>query len=140
MDIEGHQLRTLRAAIDRIIPADDFPSASQAGVDQYIVALLQGDRKGDEQAFEAGLAGLDAEAQAQFGKLFAECAVNAQDEILERVQEGTMRVQWNTPAASFFEMLLNLTAEGYFSDPANGGNRDALSWKMIGYDPGANRP
>jgi gluconate 2-dehydrogenase gamma chain len=51
-----------------------------------------------------------------------------------------MRVQWNTPAASFFEMLLNLTAEGYFSDPANGGNRDALSWKMIGYDPGANRP
>jgi hypothetical protein len=140
MDSEGDQLRTLRAAIDRIIPADDFPSASQAGVDRFIVALLKGDRKGDAQAFDAGLAGLDAEAQAQCGKTFADCASGVQDEILTRVEAGAPQAQWKTQANRFFEMLLNLTAEGYFSDPANGGNRDALSWKMVGYDPGANEP
>ncbi len=32
-------------------------------------------------------------------------------------------------------MLVRLTAEGYYGDPGNGGNREAASWQMIGYDP-----
>jgi gluconate 2-dehydrogenase gamma chain len=33
----------------------------------------------------------------------------------------------------FFEALLELTLEGFFSDPIYGGNRDKVSWKMIGF-------
>ena len=40
------------------------------------------------------------------------------------------------PAALFFEHLLDLTVQGYFSDPAYGGNKDMVSWKAIGF-PGA---
>jgi hypothetical protein len=138
--IHFNRIQTLRAAIDRIIPADDFPSASQAGVDHFIVALLAGDRKNDAEVFDAGLAALDAEAQIAEEKSFADCPGTIQDQILERVQQGLTRAQWKAPATQFVDMLLNLTAEGYFSDPANGGNRNAVSWSMVGYDPGANRP
>jgi len=33
-------------------------------------------------------------------------------------------------------MLLQMTIEGYFSDPVYGGNRNMVAWKMIGF-PGA---
>jgi hypothetical protein len=137
---DSDKMPTLRAAIDRIIPEDDFPSASQAGVDIYITRLLGGDRKSDALLFFSGVAELDTEAKADGEKSFAECSAAVQDQILERVQAGTTHTAWHVSSIRFFDMLLNLTAEGYFSDPANGGNRDAISWKMVGYDPGANRP
>jgi gluconate 2-dehydrogenase gamma chain len=36
----------------------------------------------------------------------------------------------------FFDMLLKMTVEGFFSDPVYGGNRDMAAWRMIGF-PGA---
>jgi gluconate 2-dehydrogenase gamma chain len=36
----------------------------------------------------------------------------------------------------FFETLLANTVEGYFADPVYGGNRDMVSWRIIGF-PGA---
>mgnify|MGYP006391308779 CR=1 FL=1 len=40
------------------------------------------------------------------------------------------------PSPVFFETLLANTIEGWFADPAYGGNRDMAGWKMIGF-PGA---
>jgi hypothetical protein len=39
------------------------------------------------------------------------------------------------PATAFINRLIDLAAEGFYADPANGGNRDGASWRMIGYDP-----
>jgi gluconate 2-dehydrogenase gamma chain len=36
-------------------------------------------------------------------------------------------------AKMFFEQLYALTMEGFFADPIYGGNRNKVSWKMIGY-------
>ena len=33
----------------------------------------------------------------------------------------------------FFEALLQSAMEGFFADPIYGGNRDKVSWRMIGY-------
>ena len=30
-------------------------------------------------------------------------------------------------------MMVEHVLEGFYADPGNGGNRDAVSWKMIGY-------
>ena len=38
--------------------------------------------------------------------------------------------------AGFFETLLANTVEGFFADPAYGGNRDMVGWRMVGF-PGA---
>jgi hypothetical protein len=31
-------------------------------------------------------------------------------------------------------MLVNTTAEGYYSEPQQGGNRGAISWLMTGFE------
>jgi gluconate 2-dehydrogenase gamma chain len=37
------------------------------------------------------------------------------------------------PGATFFGHLLGDTKDGFFSDPAYGGNRDMVGWKLIGF-------
>ena len=33
----------------------------------------------------------------------------------------------------FFEALLQSAMEGFFADPMYGGNRNKISWRMVGY-------
>ena len=33
----------------------------------------------------------------------------------------------------FFEALLQITMQGFFSDPIYGGNRNKVAWKMVGF-------
>jgi len=58
-----------------------------------------------------------------------------QDAYLKSLQTGNTDLN-GVPSNVFFESLLELTIEGYFSDPVYGGNRDMVAWKMIGF-PGA---
>ena len=37
------------------------------------------------------------------------------------------------PARFFFNLLLDNTIEGFFSDPIYGGNRDKIGWKLVGF-------
>jgi hypothetical protein len=130
------QRRTLVAAIDRIIPADDYPSASQAGVDVYIERQLAGDLA--HRAIEVceGLNGLDAESLASFDRHFDELDELRQDRTLAALEREEIAAVWSVSAPEFFRLLIELTTEGYYADPANGGNRGALSWKMIVWEPG----
>jgi gluconate 2-dehydrogenase gamma chain len=36
-------------------------------------------------------------------------------------------------AKAFFQRLLAITMEGFFSDPIYGGNRNKASWRMLGF-------
>jgi gluconate 2-dehydrogenase gamma chain len=35
---------------------------------------------------------------------------------------------------TFFELVRSHTLEGYYGSPRHGGNRDAVSWRMLGLD------
>ena len=108
----------LRAVIDRIMPADDFPPASGLGALDYILPMLSGDSAADAEPIRYGLQEFD---RAGFlGKSPSE-----QDAMLASVE-----------TASWFRRLVELTAEGVYADPSNGGNRDTAGWRMIGF-PGA---
>jgi gluconate 2-dehydrogenase gamma chain len=37
------------------------------------------------------------------------------------------------PTAIFFNLMYDLTMQGYFADPLHGGNKGKASWKMIGF-------
>ena len=138
MTLTPIQTATLTAAIDRLIPADDWPSASQAGVGRFLLDLFDTDRSCDADQLIAGLDGLDAESMARFEKAFVDTTPGQQDEILAAVEAAGVRAAWATPPAPFFQLLLNVTSEGYYGDTAN--HHIPPSWKMIGYDIGANRP
>jgi hypothetical protein len=124
----------LRAAVDRIIPRDDFPSAWEAGVGDYIARQLEGDLAALAESFAAGLAALDAEALLLHGRPFAASSESEQDDVLRRVEAGDVLGSWLVPPENFFALLVNATAEGYYSDPGNGGNRGAVSWAMVGFE------
>jgi len=116
---------TLRAVVDCLIPPDDFPGAYDAGVCDYLERLLQTDLAGEAEFFHAGIGAIDVEARTRFGEPFADLSVSEQISTLAAIESAAPR---------FFQMLVCTTAEGYYSEPQQGGNRDAVSWAMTGFE------
>ncbi len=130
---EGH-LPTLHAAIDRIIPPDDFPGGVEAGVADYLLRQLERDLAHLAADYPRFIDGLEAEAQQAHGQAFHELDAAQQDALLTRVERNDLRADWPLDAAAFFAQFAEHCAEGYYSDPGNGGNRDMVAWRMIGYE------
>lgn len=151
----------IQAAVARLIPSDDTgPGAIEAGVPEFIDRQMEGafgqaatwymqgpfvpssplfgyqGKMLPREVYRAGIAATDAWCKQQKGgKRFAELEAAAQDEVLKGLDGGTIQFA-EVGAKDFFTFLLQNTKEGYFSDPIHGGNKNAVSWKMIGF-PGA---
>jgi gluconate 2-dehydrogenase gamma chain len=149
----------IEAAADRLIPPDSLgPGAREAGVPAYMDQQLAGAWGAGERLYRSGpwrqgtpsqgyqlpftpaelfrnaMRGAAAELQRE-GKSFDKLEGAAQDAYLTRLQNGTHDLE-GVPAKIFFESLLAMTIEGYFCDPAYGGNQGMGAWAMIGF-PGA---
>jgi gluconate 2-dehydrogenase gamma chain len=129
---------TLPAVIDCLIPPDDFPGAYDAGVFEYIKQLFQTDLAEHAEFFRAGLNAIDSEALATYNTPFALLTPEQQIATLESVESGAVKTSWPIAPPRFFEMLVNVTAEGYYSDPQQGGNRGCASWVMTGFENAVN--
>lgn len=126
------QVGCLRAVCHRLIPADEFPGGWENDCGEYLAGQFARDLAPQVPTYRAGLDALDAEAQARHARNFAELDAPAQDELLSGLERGQTQTKW-PDARRFFEMLLNHSAEGYYADPDNGGNRAKASWQMIGF-------
>ena len=113
--------QTVRAVVNCLIPADDFPGAYEAGVCDYLRKLFETDLRDEAEFFTTGLDSIDLEAQARFGQPFANLTREQQTITLEAIQQRAER---------FFEMLVCTTAEGFYSNP--------ISWTMTGFEDSAN--
>lgn len=129
---------TLRAVVDCLIPPDDFPGAYDAGVCDYIQQLFQTDIAEHDEFFRAGIDAIDSEALATYNAPFAVLTREQQITTLESIESGAMHTSWPISSARFFVMLVNVTAEGYYSDPQQGGNRGCASWVMTGFEDAVN--
>ncbi|HEV8431259.1 MAG TPA: gluconate 2-dehydrogenase subunit 3 family protein [Pyrinomonadaceae bacterium] len=125
---------TLRAVVDCLIPPDDFPGAYDAGVCHYLKRLFRTDLASQSGFFRAGIEGIEAEALARFNTLFADLTPEQKISILAAIESGDVKTSWSISPSRFFEMLVNTTAEGFYSDPQQGGNRHAVSWVMTGFE------
>jgi hypothetical protein len=112
----------LAALLDAIVPADDFPSASQAGGLDFLDRLLTGERPEWAERVTRVL-GLVA-AECPSGRSFDSLDPIVQQRVLDRLLDQ--------PDYRWFAALVQA---GYYADPANGGNRDAASWRMLGWTP-----
>ena len=119
------EARLVDALTERIIPADQDPGASQAGVVEFIDRQLVRHYRKYQTTYRGGLAAVEASARARFGKAFADLPPDAQSQLLAAVEED--------PATKdFFAMLVAHTMQGYYGDPRHGGNRDQVAWRMLG--------
>ncbi len=77
------QARTLTAICDQIVPADEFPSASQAGVLIYIDRQLARHYRRHRNTYRDGLEQADAMSRKRFDREPAALAVPQQAETRE---------------------------------------------------------
>ena len=151
----------VEAAVARLVPKDDLgPGAIEAGVPVFIDRQLAGPYgagarwymqgpwgEGEPtQGYQTRLtpAGLyraaireTDQAVGQEGRatVFAKLGADDQDRWLHQLEDGKVKLATSDPK-TFFQLLLQNTMEGFWSDPIYGGNRDMAGWKLIGF-PGA---
>ena len=119
------QARTLAVICDQIVPADVFPSASQAGVLSYIDRQLSRHYRRHRDTYRDGLEAADAVSMKRFGREPAALSPQQQLEVVSAIEQQNKK---------FFELVRSHTLEGYYGTPRHGGNRDAVSWRMLGLD------
>jgi gluconate 2-dehydrogenase gamma chain len=121
--LTADEAQTLKTICDQIVPADDFPSASQAGVLDYIDRQLIRHYRKHQETYRRGLQRAEAMSRSRFGRDLAGLSTQQQFEIISALQQEE---------PEFFGLARNHTMEGYYGSPRHGGNRDAASWKMLG--------
>ena len=114
------QSERLRVAIDAVVPADDFPSASQAGGVRFLSRLAESERPEWADRIIAVLDLLDSRSGGRFAALDA----SAREDVLDGLVDDP-EYRW----------FAHLVSAGFYADPANGGNDEAVSWRMLGWGP-----
>jgi gluconate 2-dehydrogenase gamma chain len=150
----------IEAAVARLIPADELgPGALEADVPVFIDRQLAGAWGAGERLYRSGpwqtgkpqqgyqlpftpaelfrnaLRGIAEDLRRAKRDSFAKLMPEEQDAYLQALESGA-RDLGGVPSKIFFQSLLELTIEGYFSDPVYGGNKDMVGWKLVGF-PGA---
>ncbi len=126
--------RALQAICNQIIPADKDPGAGQAGVVDYIDRQMVGHFKRRQEMYRTGLAAVEQSSRSIFGNPFAELTAEQQIKILEKMEHNEVpapATKENT-AGQFLELVIEHTMQGFYGDPRHGGNREGVSWRMLG--------
>lgn len=134
MSVRDYQLEMLKAVVNRIIPVDDYPGGWDAGVVDYIFRQFKGDLSERFLEFAKNLDRLDVASVAKHFVPFVKLDPTDQDALLLSFDTPETPHIFPRPASGFVNWLVNLSQEGFYADPGNGGNRDEISWKMIGYE------
>ncbi|MGA2187060.1 MAG: gluconate 2-dehydrogenase subunit 3 family protein [Steroidobacteraceae bacterium] len=160
---DAAEARFIEAACERLLPADaSVPGALAAGVPRYLDYHLAGAWGAGERLYRHGpwqpgtpahggrtpvapavlfrraLCAVRRDVQqrgAPSGTPFERWTAADQDRYLRLLAAGALHLD-AVPSTVFFQMLLGMTVEGFFSDPRFAGTRDRVSWPMHGF-PGA---
>lgn len=138
--LDEHELETLAALCDMIIPADErSPAASTLGahefVDEWVSAPYEGMQK-DKVLVRGGIVWLDAESARRFGagKRFVDLTVARRTEICDDICYQPDAAPEHKSAARFFDKIRDLTATAFYTtregmqDLGYVGNTPLASW------------
>jgi gluconate 2-dehydrogenase gamma chain len=128
------EARTLAAACDQIIPPDEDPGAAWAGVVNYIDLQLCGPLRHLRNSYRCGIAAIDHSSRLLWGTSFPDLSRARQIELLAKMELGQAPAEaWKQISSTeFFALLVDQTMQGFYGDPRHGGNRERVSWKMLG--------
>lgn len=130
-DLIPRHAALIEAAAARIFPTTSTPGATEAGAVNYIKRLLVEAYPKLAPLYRSGCRALDRHAKRRFGAGFLHIAATEQDAVLAEFEAG--RVPDFSRASDFFEMLLSHTMEGVLGEPAYGGNRGLVGWRLVGF-------
>jgi gluconate 2-dehydrogenase gamma chain len=155
--LTAEEVAFFSATSDTMIPKDELsPSGSECGVPAFIDRQLasafgagarmyrtgpfhQGTPEQGYQLpltprdfFAAGVEATNAWSRKSYGKTFDRLSSEQRILALKEMEDGKAKFD-GLDAKLFFQRLLAITMEGFFSDPIYGGNRNKASWRMLGF-------
>lgn len=129
---------TIDALVAEIIPDEQgSPGARGAGVVEYIDHSLAGFVQELQPLYRNGIHALAEYALARFGSPLRFLDDRRKEAVVEEL-DILVTADPQDPLGEFFRVVREHTVQGYFGDPAYGGNRDAAGWTLLGF-PGAQR-
>jgi gluconate 2-dehydrogenase gamma chain len=122
--LSEEEAQEFHAIAARIIPTDETPGATEAGVIYFIDNVLNDDREAQHETLRIGLRELQVAAALNFNaSYFHELEPEQQDQLLTDIE-----------VTEFFGTISFLAIAGMFSLPEYGGNRDKIGYQLIGFE------
>jgi gluconate 2-dehydrogenase gamma chain len=131
-----NEFKLVEAIAEQIIPADNWPGGKDAGVANFIDLQLTGPYRRFQEDYRKGLAALENTCRNKFHSRFENISWDSQTSLLQDMEAGRLEgYVWRKDfSAHFFELLRSHSLQGYYGSPRHGGNKNFISYKMIGLD------
>jgi gluconate 2-dehydrogenase gamma chain len=119
------QAADYEAFASQIIPTDETPGAKEANVVRFVDFALSEIEPENKQDFTKALDALNVQAKktAPQAASFAALTSAQQVEAIKAIEKS-----------GDFGMLRAYVLVGFFGDPSDGGNKDQIGWKLIGFE------
>ena len=124
------------AFCEQIIPKDESPGATDAGVIHYIDRQLAGVFHYDQETYRNGIKRLQDLCTKNYGKAFEKLIFDEQTNILKKMESNQLSAaEWpSDKPADFFNLVRSHTMQGFYGSPIHGGNKDYMSFEMLRID------
>lgn len=124
LNLSEEEVVEYSAIAARIIPTDETPGATEAGVIYFIDQVLGRGREQERLILQEGLKELQTATGLKFaGFYFHELDEFQQDQLLHEIED-----------TEFFGTIRYLTIAGMFSSPEYRGNRDNIGFDLLGFE------
>ncbi len=134
--LSDQEANLLIAIAEQIIPADEDPGATDAGVVNFIDKQLIGFYSDLLETYRKGLAAFQEYCIQTTGNRFEELDWDVQTSLLKDMESNQIESPyWKENSGSqFFNMIRNHTMQGFYGSPRHGGNKNYVSYKMMRLD------
>lgn len=132
----------VKAFAAQVIPTDETPGASEANVVYFVDRALVEFEPGTQPAVRRAIVDLNELAQKISGSSarFAALTSSQQIRVMHEFEKFPFSLRRDMLGSFYgvgnnsFEHLRFLILSGFLCDPALGGNKDGVGWKLIGFD------
>lgn len=110
---------SLTELCETILPGGKTPGAKDAQVDRFIDVMMKDCFKEEDQAtFKAGLAKLDTDAKAKYGKTFGKLTQDQRNEMVKGMDDELRNRKEAPKQKPFYDLVKELTITGYCTSEA----------------------
>ncbi len=123
------------ALCEQIIPGDEkYGGATDAGVIFYVDRQLIGYFSKDAQVYRDSIVKLQAYCNSEFGKQFQDLSSEKQIEVMKIMEKNKIDDKDGKGQSGFFRLIRSHTMQGFYGSPLHGGNKDYMSFDMLGLE------
>lgn len=124
------------AITEQIIPEDNFPGATKAGVINFLDKQLVGFYSNYQESYRKGLAAIQHYCLGKHNQLFEKLEWEKQTEVLNLMEQNSIEGDYwkENPSSKLFRLFQDHTMQGFYGSQRHGSNKNYASYKMIGID------